>query len=231
MMACKKEKTSTSPPESQPVQTGTLNLKIQMYDSLGNLETDASGVKVFLAPTTLTAVTGSDGLLQFKDLLYGNYYPSLNKDWYEGAAVAFNLNAGTVTSVLPFARFSQYKLTNLSGQVYNKDSVVLSYYLSKPIPAGMTCKVAVIAGSLGVKSTDFSCSDVITISTQQVTKQNVAKLPELQKWLANARDSSVFYIDVIPVSYGEYFSNLNQKKVLLGRNPYTSNNLPLKKNW
>jgi len=229
--ACKKDKTSSSAPEPEPAKTGTLNLKVQMYDSLGNMETDASGVKIFLAPSTLNATTGVDGLVQFKDLAYGNYYPSLSKDWYEGAAVNVSLNAGSVTSVLPFGRFSMYKLINLSGQVYNKDSIVLSYYLTRPIPTGMSCKLAVIANDFGVKSTDFSTSDIITVNTQQVTKQNVANLPSLKKWLSTIKDSSLFYIDVIPVSYGEYYSNLTQKKVLLGRNPYTFNNLPLKKNW
>lgn len=231
LLSCKKDSDTSSTPEPVVTSTGDLNLQVQLYDSLGNVETNRSGVKVLLASSSYSALTDSNGTVSFKGLKYGTYYPSITKDWYEGAPVSVQLNSAAASAILPLARFSYFKLINLSGQVYNKDSIVVSYYLTNSIPAGGSCKLAVISSTAALSAYNFSSVDLISTQTQQVTKQNIAFLPNLRSWLGKIKDSSVFYVDIIPVSYGTYYSNLSQKTVLLGRNPATSNNLPLKKNW
>lgn len=231
LLTCKKEKEESPAPEPEPVKTGTLNIKVEMYDSLGQREADVSDVKVSLSPLTQTMSTGSEGLATFKEIGYGDYFPALQKYWYEGGRLRVSLNASSATAVMPFAKYSQYRLLNMGGQVVNKDSILISYQLTKPVPAGKSCKLAVITNTSSVSPLDFMTVDIITTDLQNVTKQNIAKLPGVQSFLSSIRDSAVFYVDIIPVSYGTYYSNLTLKTTLIGRNPSTNNNLPLRKNW
>ncbi|MBL7934126.1 MAG: hypothetical protein JNL60_19635 [Bacteroidia bacterium] len=230
-LSCKKNKQEEPAPTPEPVKTGTLNIKVELYDSLGQRETDASDIKVSLAPLTQNMVTNSEGLATFTELKYGDYFPTLQKYWYEGVPAKYSLNASSSTAVMPFAKYSQYRLMNMGGQVVNKDSVVISYHLTKPVPADKPCKLAVITNTSSVSPFDFMSVDIVTNNLQDVNKQNIAKLPGVKNFLSSIKDSAVFYVDVIPVSYGTYYSNLTLKTILLGRNPSTNNNLPLRKNW
>lgn len=230
-LSCKKDKKEEPAPQPEPLKTGTLNIKVELYDSLGDRETNAADIKVSLSPLTLTMATASDGIASFNNIQYGEYFPALQKYWYEGAAQRVSLNASSATALMPFAKYSQYRLVNLAGQVINKDSILVSYQLSKPVPTGKSCKLAVITNTSSVSALDFVSVDIITTDTESVFKQNVAKLPGVKDFLRSISDSAVFYLDIVPVSYGTYYSNLTLKTTLIGRNPSTNNNLPLKKNW
>ena len=122
-------------------------------------------------------------------------------------------------------------MDTLIGNIYNKDSITLTFNLSKTIPVGKFVKLAVITGTNnGLNPNDFASVDIVNLTSPNVVKLNIAKLPNLVAAIATLSNTS-FYVNAIPVTYGNYYSNLLFKSVLLGDNLYYKNNLIFLKNW
>lgn len=163
----------------------------------------------------------------------GHHFSFYNKSGYDTAPLSITLNsANTLTVNLPFAKQSTYKMDTLIGQSLNKDSITLTFNLSKSIPSGKTVKLAVITGTNnGLNPNDFISVDIINLNSPNVLKLNVAKLPNFSNAIASLATNTNFYVNAIPVTYGVYNSNLLYKSVLLGDNLFYRNNLIFLKNW
>ncbi len=230
--SCKKDK-KNDPPASdpEPVKTGTVNLNIFTIDSLGNREADPSNVAVSLYQTGFSAITGANGNVSFSQVPYGTVLPVLQKQWYEGPPMRLELSSAAVWDTIPCAKYSAYKLQNLSGFIFSPDSIPLSFQLDRPVPAGKRCKIAIVFAGKPVDANNYSTVDTISVNTQTVQKRNIAFLPNLRALLQNMKKDTTLYFSAIPVSYGIYHSNVFNKNVLLGENPFLADNLIFNKYW
>ncbi len=232
--SCKKEKKSSPATDPQPeqVQTGNVTINVITYDSLGNVESDFSGVKVSLYQTAFSGTTGPNGSITFNNVPYGEILPVLVKGGYEGLPTSFSHNSNVSNVSLPCAAFSAYRVPTLTGQLLGPDSINLSFSLTKPVPAGKVCRLAVLySDTIDATPAYFQKADSVTINTQFVQKLNVAKLPNLSLALNQLPKNKFFYINVVPVSYGIVHSKVLGKQTLVGDNVYPPANLNLKKTW
>ena len=229
--SCKKKEEPEPEPVEVPVQKGTLNIQVLSYDSLGQLLTDGSGVRVLLN-SNLSANTNTNGQVSFTELEFGNYFPSLLRENFEGAPSGVNLTAPVISHTLPCAQHSPFQASNFTSQIVTKDSIPVSFKLDRAIPGGKSVKVALLfSTSNDLHSGNYMSSDFFSVTTSTITNLNVAHFPNF-KAKVNAVDSnSIFYIKVLPVSYGEYKSNLFSKPALLGENLYPPDHWLLTKNW
>ena len=230
-LSCSKE-TRNPDTDLNPVEIGTLSINVLSYDSLGELENDFSGIKVDLNNANRTATTNSNGNVVFNDLTYGEVLPKLEKQFYESPELKVDLKTSFLDLNLFCSKFSAYKIENLNVKVFSADSITLSFNLNKPIPAGKVCKIAVLFSDTSFFSPDnFKSADVVAINNQSVQRINVAKLSSIGAALALLPNNKTFYLNAVPVSYGIYYSNLYQKKMLIGRNLYPPKNIELNKTW
>lgn len=230
---CKKKSDTQSETTPSPKPTSSINLYVTSYDSLGNVDNNNNSLPITFYQTSYSAVTNTVGIAAFNNLPYDTYVPILNKSGYDTAPLSITLNsANTLTVNLPFAKQSPYKMDTLIGQSLNKDSITLTFNLSKSIPSGKTVKLAVITGTNnGLNPNDFISVDIINLNSPNVLKLNVAKLPNFSNAIAVLATNTNFYVNAIPVTYGVYNSNLLYKSVLLGDNLFYRNNLIFLKNW
>ena|SRR6218665_737956 len=229
--SCKKKKEEEPAPGPEPVKTGTLRLTVQTYDSLGQLKSNHSGVGVSLYKTSNSASTDSTGKLIFNNVSYGEVLPILQKNGYEGAPVRMTLNSETADLTVPCAQYSPYKAMNLNGFVASPDSIAISFSLNQPLPMGKSCRIAVMFSDTTISLGNPGILDTVRIYSQVVQKLNVANLPNLKSALIVMKKSRTFRINVVPVSYGMYFSNVFGKQVLLGEHPVFPGELAFNKNW
>lgn len=228
---CSKKKDTAA--ETTPTPTSSINIYVTSYDSLGNVDNNNVLLPISFYQTSYSATTNTAGLAVFSNLPFNSYVPIINKIGYDTAPLYMSLNStNTLTVNLPFAIQSPYKMDTLIGQKIDKDSITLSFNLNKTIPSGKTVKLAIITGTNnGLNPNDFVSVDIVNLSSPNIVKLNVAKLPNLASTVASIATNSNFYINAIPVTYGVYTSNLLNKFVLLGDNLFYKNNLVFLKNW
>jgi hypothetical protein len=230
VFSCKK-KEDKKPVEPEPVKTGTLTVNIVLYDSLGQAEADRSGVTVKLANTAFAGVTSAAGSVSFSGVTQGLHYPVFIKTGYEGPPTSINLDSEAKTTSVVVARLSPFNLNNLAGQPVNKDSITISFALDKAIPAGKTCRIAVLYDSLATSAQKFNGVEFITVASQNTINYNISQLTGLKTFLNKLPNGKPYYISAVPISYGLYESNLSAKPVLLGDNLFFPDNLTFYKNW
>ncbi|MDX2172730.1 MAG: hypothetical protein SFY56_06385 [Bacteroidota bacterium] len=230
---CKKKSETPEEATPAPKPTSSINIFVTSYDSLGTIDNNNGSLPISFYQTSYSATTNTVGLALFSNIPYDTYVPILNKIGYDTAPLSITLNsANTLTVNLPFAKQSPYKMDTLIGQSLNKDSITLTFNLSKSIPVGKTVKLAVITGTNnGLNPNDFISVDIINLSSPNVVKLNVAKLPNFANAVAALATNTNFYVNAIPVTYGSYYSNILYKNVLLGDNLFYKNNLIFLKNW
>jgi len=236
--ACKKKKDTEPTPEPVPEKTCALTIELQRYDSLGDLETDHSGVSVSLSlngpVVSISGTTTASGILNFPNVPARIGVPNIFKSGYDGAPLMFDLTNSTSYTIsgVPVAKVSPFKIQSFTGQFVNKDSITLSFTIDKSIPAGKLLKVAVLTGTnSGISSSNHFSADLIFLNTTTVNKYNIALLPSLKSKLNTLAYGTTFYITAIPVSYGLYQSNLYGGSVVLGDNNYYPSALSYVKNW
>jgi len=230
ILSCKKEE-PTPPKEPEPIKTGTIILNIQAYDSLGEQVTDNSGARVKIG-SLATVTTDVSGTLTFNNLQYGDYFPSILRDGWSGAPAKISLSAPSTSVTLPIAQRSGFKAQSLTSQIVTKDSIIVSFILDKQIPAGKFAKIALIAGPTNaLKFNDYHSADLFNVYNNTVTNLNIAKFANFKNWIADLDSNATFYINTIPVSYGEYQSNISVKPQLLGENLFPPDNWLLQKDW
>ncbi len=229
IFSCKKE--TKVPPVPEPTKTGTATFNVATYDSLGNPESDLSGVRVSLYQTAFSGTTGANGKVTFYDVPYGDLIPFLVKDGYDGLPISVALNSPELSVNLPCTKYSAYKVISLTGHVMGKDSIYISFTLDRPVPAGKVCKIAVVYSKNSSIPSNFDTADSLLITSQHVQDINIAKLPNLRKALESLNKTESFYLNTIPVSYGICQSNLYGKQVLIGENLYPPSSLNLAKTW
>lgn len=230
--ACKK-KNNEEVPEPQPVvvQKGEISLTVQAYDSLGKLLPNFYGQKVKL-DASHSAITDSLGKVHFSDLPYGDYYPSLVKDFWEAPPITITLAESAKNSVVPIAQIAPWKAQSLSALAIKPDSIIVNFKLDRPVPAGQQVKMALIASKdNSLSGNNFKSVDVFFTSTDNVNQLNIAKFARFKNMVEGLDSADVFYIKVLPVSYGEFTSNLLGKSLLLGDNLFPPDNWLLKKEW
>jgi hypothetical protein len=228
--SCKKEEKPEPAPEPAPVQTGTILLKIQAYDSLGDPMADNGGLRVKLDPVR-SATTDASGMVSFTDVKYDSYFPTVLRDTWETPPTMVTLGASSVTAGFPVAQRSQFRAQNFTAQIVKKDSITVSFILDKTIPPFKSAKIALIASKSALTPSNYSSLDIFYANTTAITKFNVANFPKFKGFVASLDSSATFYINVIPVSYGEYLSNIVAKPLLLGENLFLPDNWLLKKEW
>jgi hypothetical protein len=228
--SCKKEEKPEPVTDPAPVQTGTITLKIQAYDSLGDPLADNSGLRVKLDPAR-SATTDASGKVSFSDVKYDSYFPSvIHNDW-DTPPTMVSLGSPAVTANFPVAQRSQFRAQNFTAQIVTKDSITVSFSLDKPIPPGKLAKIALIGSKASLTSSSYSSLDIFYANGTTINKLNIAKFAKLRNFVAALDSNATFYINVVPVSYGEYISNIVAKPLLLGENLFLPDNWLLKKEW
>ncbi len=230
---CKKKEGALkdTTPEIKP--TSSINFNVITYDTLGDVDANNVGLNISLYQTSFSATTNTTGLAIIGNLPYNTYVPILNKIGYDAPPVSVTLNNSNPLSInLPFPKQSPYKMDTLIGHNFNKDSITLTFNLSKTIPTGKAIKLAVITGTNnGLNPNSFASVDIVNLTSSNIVKLNVAKLPNFTSAVGALASNSNFYVNAIPVTYGVYTSNLLLSPVLLGDNLFYKNNLIFLKNW
>lgn len=239
-ISCKKDEQKPLG-EHPPLEHFSVNCNVTSYDSLGNIDANNIGITLTLQPVYVDqshngyiATTNTAGVAVFQNIVENSYIPNINLLGYDCAPLLFKSGgpSSTVNVNLPFAKQSPYKMDTLIGQNFNKDSITLTFNLSKSIPAGKFVKLAVITGTNnGLNPNDFVSVDIVNLTSPNVVKLNVAKLPNFLAAVNGLATNTNFYVNAIPVTYGSYYSNILYKSVLLGDNLFYKNNLIFLKNW
>jgi hypothetical protein len=230
LLACKKED-DKAPQEPEPVKTGMLVVTAEAYDSLGTPSSGNDGLKVTLN-TGQSATTSAAGTVTFSPLPYGTYAPVIFKNGYEGAPVGVNLVTPAQSVVIPIVQRSPFVAGSLSGESNNAGQVLISFSLSKSLPAGRSCQIAVFADTVSaVSGSRYLAADSTRISSTHVVSLNIAQSVGIHDFVNSLREDQDFYIMVVPVSYGLYNSSLFGRKVPLGANFYPSASVRITKNW
>jgi hypothetical protein len=229
--SCKKKKEETTDPEPEPVKYGTVNFTVLNYDSLGQLQADASGFNVKLNQTSLNATTGADGKVSFSNVQYGSLIPVVTKPDYEGVPVSYELNSPSFSASIPCAKRSTFKIINFAGYHVNKDSIAISFDLSQAPPAGKPVKIAIITGLSGLTPGNYEVLDTFRLGTQNYAKYNLFNFPNFKNYVLQLDSGKTFYVGAVSMSYGLYNSNLFSKPVLIGEHLFSPDNLVFTKNW
>jgi hypothetical protein len=228
---CKKKKDETPVTEPEPIKTGSVGIKVVSYDSLGQVLTDNSGIRVKL-DATHTATTDMQGSVVFPGLNYGTYYPTFVKDDFDSSPVQVSLSEPSVSVSFPVAARSPYRATNFTSQIVTKDSIPVNFTIDRALPAGKQIKIALLFSTLGeVTAQNYMSCDIFSIATSTITNYDVSSLPNFKAKLSALDSNTTFYIKVLPVSYGEYKGNLLPNPALLGENVYPPDKWMLLKNW
>lgn len=232
LVSCKDKKKKDSDPEPEPVKYGTVTYNVITYDSLGQPQTDHSGVTVKLNNSgSTTTITSSTGVVKFENVQYGTLVPVLIKTDYEGVPLSVELNSPALNVNLPIAQRSTFQISNFSGQHVNQDSIAVSFDLSQAPPAGKMCRIAIITATAGLSPNNYTTLDTFNMASQHLVKYNICKLPNLRTYVNSLDSGKLFYVGAVSLSYGAYKSNLFAKPVLVGEHLLTPDNLVFTKNW
>lgn len=229
---CKKENPAPQP-EPTPVApiSGDLLLKVVSYDSLGQIVSDQGGQKVRL-DASHTGTTNTAGEVLFVNVPHGDYFPSLVRDYWEGPAVKINFSAATPSTSLPFAQIAPWKAQSFTALAIRPDSIIVNFKLDRPVPAGKQVKMALLAGTENnLSGSNYKSVDIFFTSASTVNQLNIANFARFKNLVASVDSGKVYYIKVLPVSYGEYTSNVLGQSVLLGENLFPPDNWLIKKEW
>ena len=229
-LACKK-KNENPPPEPEPEKRGTVSIQVQAYDSLGDLLTDAGNVRVRLNASN-TVTTDASGKVSFPNMLYDTYLPELFREGWDAPPMAVYLSTPTQSLSIPIAQRSPFKLQNLVVNKIQKDTITISFNLDKPVPANKICKVAiVISSNAGLTGNNYEGADIMFLPANNISKFNLMSLANFNKFVNLIDSTKTFYVNALPVSYGEFKTNLLPKPILIGENLFAPSVVPLKKNW
>jgi hypothetical protein len=231
VFSCKKKEEPKPADDTPPIIYGKVIVTVQSYDSLGQELSDNSHVRIKLGsrPTVTTIASGE---VVFDNLAYGDYFPSILRDGWAGAPTKVTLNAPEVSVSVPIAQHSSFQAQNFTSQIVTKDSIIVSFKIDKDIPIGKSTKIGLIAApNSSLKFNNYESADIFEISTNAVNNLNIAKFANFKSMLAGLDSNAIFYINVIPVSYGEYISNIGIKPQLLGENLFPPDNWLLQKDW
>lgn len=230
--SCKKDQPSTTPaPVTPEVKTGEIRLKVLFYDSLGELRSPLVG-QLLRLDSVNSATVDANGEVSFKDIAYGNYFLSVVKDFWEGPPVKITHNAALTTATVPFAAIAPWQAKNFTAQAFNKDSIEVNFNLDRAVPASKQVKMALIAGKdNSLSGTNYQIIDIFFTGTDNVNQLNIAKFAAFKNFVASVDSGEVYFIKVLPVSYGDYWSNVFSKNVLLGDNLFPPDNWLINKEW
>jgi len=217
--------------------SGAVNVNVLTYDGSGKMKQDHSGVIVKLnsyGTYVDTKITDVNGFAEFLDIPYGSYAIEMEKSNCDPPRLKIDINNDSKSLSLPMPERSPFDVIYNNYKMYNKDSIVFSFMLDKPLE--LSCKIAVLSSQANgfSESFEYYTGDIITINSQTINNLNIAKLPNLKKGLDALPAGSKFYICLDPVSYGFHDLTIFSKPELLGeRNPVTIQNnvIEFKKNW
>lgn len=227
-----KEKKEDPKPEPEPPKKGTINFRVTTYDSLGDVRSDHSGVKVSLVENGKTAMTDATGSVSFSDLEYGMYTPVLEKFGFDGPKTTVQLNQPTRLVELPYPQYSNYYVGSFKGKAYSASDMYVSFNLGPFIMPGDSAKIAIIASTTSDLSiSKFRTADLIKVFYYEVTDHNISKLPGLSAMVKQLDSLTPFYVSAVPVAFGIYNSNLLDRPQLLGYSPDYPGNVTMIKNW
>jgi hypothetical protein len=91
--------------------------------------------------------------------------------------------------------------------------------------------VVIASGSPDLSHRKYLSADLIKLNISEVTDFNIATLPNFYSMLLGVDSASIFYVSAVPVTYGLYESNLQEKPQLLGRPLIYPGNTAAKKTW
>lgn len=230
LLNCKKEEPEPAPlPVEQ--KSGDLLLKVVSYDSLGQVMADQSGQKLRLDASHI-ATTDAAGEVRFTAMPYGDYFPSIVRDFWEGPALKVTLAAANTSSSLPFAQIAVWRAQSLTAIAVRPDSIVINFKLDRAVPAGKQVKMALLAGTENnLSGSNYKSVDIFFTSASTVNQFNIANFARFKNLVAGLDSGKVYFIKVLPVSYGEYTSNVLGQPVLLGDNLFPPDNWLIKKEW
>jgi hypothetical protein len=232
--ACKKKNNEDENPAPVTPANGTLNITISSYDSLGTLEAKTVSTTVSLAGTSHSAACDTNGKVAFS-VPAGNYAPNVLRTKYEGVPFNVSVSSGAATNATSFvARNSPYILQITGGSSNSTGSVAVSMNLNQSIPAGKQVKVAVLYGTQpGLSVNSYTVFNEIYLSQTSNPNYNVCS-GAIQTAVNQLPSNSDFYILAVPVTYGNYYSSILGKNILVGDNlPLTVPTATIKitKNW
>lgn len=231
-IGCKKDEPSTDPaPVTPEVKRGEIKLKLLFYDSLADLRAPLVGQLVRLDAVN-SATVDTNGEVNFRDIAYGDYYLSIVKDFWEGPPLKITHNAAQTTATVPFATIAPWQAKSFTAQAFKKDSIVVNFKLDRAVPASKQVKMALIAGKdNSLAGSNFQSLDVFFTGTDNVNQLNIAKFAAFKNFVASIDSGEVYFIKVLPVTYGGYWSNVFSKNVLLGDNLFPPDNWLINKEW
>lgn len=232
LISCKKDEPNTEPaPVTPEVKTGEIKLKLLFYDSLGELHTPLVGQLVRLDAVN-SGTVDSNGEVSFKDIAYGNYFVSVVKDFWEGPPLKISHNAAQTTATVPFAAIAPWQAKSFTAQAFKKDSIEVNFKLDRPVPATKQVKMALIAGKdNSLSGSTYQSLDIFFTGTDNVNQLNIAKFAAFKNFVAGLDSGAVYFIKVLPVSFGGFESNVFSKNVLLGDNLFPPDNWLINKEW
>lgn len=229
--SCKKEEPDAPATITPSVQTGDINLKLEFYDSLGQKTNAVAGQSVRLDAVN-SGTIDANGEVVFKDIAQGNYYLSVVRDFFESTPLKIEHKSAVTTATVPFAAIAPWQAKNFTSVAYNRDSIVVNFKLDRPIPIGKQVKMALITGADNTLSgSNYKALDIFFTGSDNVNQLNIAKFAAFKNYITALDSGTVYYIKVLPVSYGEYTSNVLGKKILLGDNLFPPDNWLIKKEW
>jgi hypothetical protein len=230
--SCKKDDATTEPaPVTPEVKTGEIKLKLLFYDSLGELRSPLLGQTVRLDAVNSTTVD-ANGEAVFKDIAYGTYFLSVVKDFWEGPPLKISHNLAQTTATAPFAAIAPWQAKSFTAQAFTKDSIVANFKLDRAVPASKQVKMALIAGiDNSLSGSNYQSLDIFFTGTDNVNQVNIAKFAAFKNFVTALDSGAVYFIKVLPVSYGGYASNVFSKNVLLGDNLFPPDNWLINKEW
>ncbi len=216
VFSCKKKKESAPEEPAPVVENGTLAVKINSYDSLGYPEAKTYSTSIFINGTGYSVDTNGNASLSLPP---GTYFPSVLRTKYEGVPFSANVSSNVTSSVTSFvARNSPYALQINSGNAVNQDSITLSLTLNKAIPAGKQVKFAVLMGTNTLVSVNsYTVFNEFYLTQTSNPKFNICS-GALKTAINQLPTLTNFYLLAVPVTYGNYYSTILNKNILVGDN-------------
>lgn len=231
LVACGKKDTSPPEPEAPVSQKGRIAVQVQFYDSLGRLTAAQAGLRLRLdASNSVTLDT--NGQAVFDNMAYGDYFVSIVKDFWEAAPLKISHNSAVTTATLPFAAIAPWQAKNFTALAVRKDSIIVNFKLDRPVPAGKRVNIALIAGKENdLSGNNYSSVDIFSVDAEDNKQLEINNFPNFAAFETALDSGKNYFIKVLPVSYGSYFSNVLYKNVLLGDNLFPPDNWLIKKEW
>lgn len=217
VLSCKKKDNTPEPTPVTPApENGTLIINVKSYDSLGFPEPSTINTSVFLSGTSFSSAANTNGDVSF-NVPPGNYLPSVIRSKYEGFPFSSNVTSNVTTTVATsLYQNSTYSLQITGGSAATSSMVNISFNLSATVPTGKSVKVAVLFSKTSVPSVNsYSVAEVFDVLNQSTSNLNVYS-GALQTAIGQLPANSSFKLLAIPCSYGQYFSTLLNKNILVG---------------